>query len=398
MKFVNNITPVNLNISSACAIITIVKLTAKIKLQPNTEQHQALKDTIKVANEACDYISQIAWDNKTFGKFKIQKLVYHDVKAKFGLTAQVVIRCIAKVTDAYKLDKKTKRTFSELGAIPFDDRILRYWLDDQRISIWTVEGRQKMNFVAGDRQIELLQNRQGESDLALIDGQFYLFSTCDAEEGTPADVTDVLGVDLGIVQIASDSDGNQFSGSQVNSIRKRRQRQRKRLQSKGTKSAKRVLKSIRRKESRFVKDVNHTISKRIVEKAKRTNRAIALEDLKGIRSRIRARKSQRYTLHSWSFYDLIQKIKYKAKLAGVMVIDINPRNTSKTCSHCGHCSKSNRKSQSEFLCVSCGFAANADTNAALNISAKGWGVLSSTRTEHVLPQTFDPLMSTVGSA
>lgn len=387
-----------MKISSISGIITIVKLTAKIKLEPNTDQHRLLKATLSTANTACNYISDVAWDKQVFGKFNIQKLVYHDVKERFGLSAQVVIRCIGKVTDAYKLDKKTKRTFSQLGAIPFDDRILKYWLDKQTVSIWTVKGRQKIGFAAGSRQRELLKTRKGESDLALIDGTFYLFATCDVEEGTPADVTDVLGIDLGVVQIASDSDGKSFSGSQVNSVRKRRLRQRKRLQKKGTKSAKRVLRKIKRKESRFAKDVNHQISKRIVEKAKRTGQAIALENLKGIRNRIRARKSQRYALHSWSFHDLIEKIKYKAKLAGVMVIDIDPRNTSKTCSNCGHCSKSNRKTQSEFLCVSCGFSANADTNAALNISAKGWGVLSIAHTDHVPLKIAFPLASQVGSA
>ena len=285
----------------------MIKLTAKIKLQPNTEQHQALIQTLKTANAACDYISDVAWNTKTFGKFQLQKLVYQDVKAIFGLTAQVVIRCIGKVTDAYKLDKDTKRTFDALGAIPYDDRVLRYWIDDQTVSIWTVDSRAKMSFACGSRQKELLQTRKGESDLVLIDGSFYLFAVCDVDEGKPDDVQDVMGVDLGIVQIATTSDGESFSGSQVNAVRKRRGRQRKRLQKKGTKSAKRVLRKIRRKEKRFAKDVNHQISKRIVEKAKRTKQAIALEDLKGIRKRVRVRKSQRSTLHSWSFHDLIEK-------------------------------------------------------------------------------------------
>lgn len=337
----------------------MIKLTAKIKLHPNTDQHQALIQTLKTANAACDYISDVAWNTKTFGKFQLQKLVYQDVKAEFGLTAQVVIRCIGKVTDAYKLDKETKRTFDALGAIPYDDRVLRYWIDDQTVSIWTVDGRAKMSFVCGSRQKELLQMRKGESDLVLIDGSFYLFAVCDVDEGKPDDVQDVMGIDLGIVAIATTSDGESFSGSQVNAVRKRRGRQRKRLQKKGTKSAKRVLRKIKRKEKRFAKDVNHQISKRIVQNAKRTKQAIALEDLKGIRKRVRVRKSQRYTLHSWSFHDLVEKIKYKAELAGVMVVMIDPRNTSKTCSECGHCSKSNRKNQAEFKCVSCGFSANA---------------------------------------
>lgn len=173
-----------------------MKLTAKIKLQPNSEQHEHLLNTIKVANEACNYISDVAWGAQVFGQFNIHKLVYHDVRAKFALSAQVTVRCISKVTDAYKLDRETKRSFGEFGAIPYDDRILRYWIDKEIVSIWTIGGRQKMSFAAGPRQIELLKTRKGESDLILIDGQFYLFATCDIDEPTPDDVTDVLGIDL----------------------------------------------------------------------------------------------------------------------------------------------------------------------------------------------------------
>lgn len=237
-------------------------------------------------------------------------------------------------------------------------------------------GRQKVSFITGDRQMELLKFQRGQSDLVKLGGKWYLFATCEIDDSDEIDPEAVLGIDLGIVQIASDSDGEQFSGSKVLSVRKRRRRQRKRLQKKNSKSAKRVLKRLSKREKNFAKDTNHVISKRIVEKAKRTNRAISLERLKGIRSRIRARKPQRTTLHSWAFADLIEKIKYKAKLEGVKVIEIDPRNTSKTCSECGHCSKSNRKSQSNFLCVKCGFSANADTNAAKNISVLGWAAIN----------------------
>lgn len=382
----------------SCYNVHIMKLTAKVKLLITTEQHNLLLETLKIANTTCDHISQRAWDMQTFKQFELHRLVYKDIRSTGNpLSSQMVVRAIAKVADSYKLDRKTKRTFSLTGGFAYDARLLSWKMDIQQISIWTIEGRQRIEFACGKRQKELLKSQRGESDLCLIDGKFYLFTTCDVDEPTPDDVEGVLGVDLGIVQIASDSDGEQFSGSQVNSVRKRRRRQRKRLQKKGTKSAKRVLRSIRRREKRFATDINHQISKRLVAKAKRTGQAIALEDLKGIRDRIRARKSQRATLHSWSFHDLIEKIKYKAKLAGVIVVQIDPRNTSKTCSNCGHCSKSNRKSQSKFVCKSCGFAANADHNAAKNISALGWGVLSSAQTERVPQQTSSPLMSAVGS-
>ncbi|MBK7452987.1 MAG: hypothetical protein IPJ46_04490 [Anaerolineales bacterium] len=105
-----------------------MKLIAQIKLLPAPEQAQALRKTLEVANAACNYISQQAWDNQTFKQFPIHKLTYYAVKEMFGLTAQVAVRCISKVADAYKLDRKVKRTFKPHGAIAFDDRILTYKL------------------------------------------------------------------------------------------------------------------------------------------------------------------------------------------------------------------------------------------------------------------------------
>src|SRR5689334_19585344 len=152
-----------------------MKLTAKVKLIPNEAQADSLKRTLEKANAACDYISQRAWDARIFGKFQIQKLVYEDVRETFGLTAQVVIRCIAKVADAYKLDKKTKRAFKPHGSIAFDARILSWKLAKDEVSLWTVDGRQKIGFVCHPRSKELLSGDRGESDLCLIKGKFYLF-------------------------------------------------------------------------------------------------------------------------------------------------------------------------------------------------------------------------------
>lgn len=101
-----------------------MKLTAKVKLQPTTEQHSSLLKTLETANDACNYISGVAWGTRTFGKFAIQKIVYQDVRATFALAAQMALRCISKVTDAYKLDKLTKRTFRPHGSIAYGARIL----------------------------------------------------------------------------------------------------------------------------------------------------------------------------------------------------------------------------------------------------------------------------------
>lgn len=347
-----------------------MKLTAKVKLQPTEAQADSLKRTLETANAACNYISDVAWSEHAFGKFQIQKLVYHDVRAQFDLTAQLVIRCISKVTDAYKLDKATKRTFKPLGSIAYDSRILAWKIDKDEVSIWTVDGRQKMTFVAGDYYKAMLANQRGESDLCLIDGVFYLFTTCDVDEPEPAYVDDFLGVDMGIANIAVDNDGTVHQGKTVKQVRYRHRQLRQKLQKKGTQSARRRLRKLSGKERRFATWTNHNISKAIVVKAKGTDRRIALEELDGIRDRVTARKPQRATLHSWSFCQLRSFIEYKAKKNGVIVAAVDPRNTSRTCPCCGHVDKANRKTQDKFLCVDCGFSGLADHIAAMNIRSR----------------------------
>jgi hypothetical protein len=177
-----------------------MQLTAKVKLQPSEAQYASLSETLVRANAACDYLSDIAWDRQVFGKFDLQKIGYQDVRIQFDLAAQMAIRCIAKVADAYKLDKKTKRTFQPHGSVAYDARILSFKLDKSAVSIWTVEGRQKMPFVCHDRARELLAGKRGEADLCLIDGALYLFVACEVDEPAPKDVEGFLGIDMGRVQ------------------------------------------------------------------------------------------------------------------------------------------------------------------------------------------------------
>lgn len=348
-----------------------MKLTAKVKLQATPEHHQALLETLERANAACDWIGNVAWETKTFNQFKLHGLTYYAIRESSGLSAQMTVRCISKVTDSYKLDRKTRRSFNPHGSIAYDDRILKWYVDRQTVSIWTTQGRLTIPFLAGQRQLDLLKHQHGESDLGLVDGAFYLFATCEKETPEPVDVEGVLGIDLGIVNIATTSDGDTFVGNQINNVRHRHRRLRKKLQVKQTKSAKRRLKKLSGKEARFATYTNHVVSKQIVKTAKDTNRAIAVEKLTGIRSRVRLRRGQRDNLHSWSFFQLKGFIGYKAQLSGIPLIEVDPRNTSRECALCGHIDKANRKSQSSFLCVVCGHAANADTNAAINISRRG---------------------------
>jgi putative transposase len=260
-----------------------MQLTAQVKLLPTPRQAQALQQTLEVANAACNYMSDQGWEQRTFCQFPLHKLVYHAVREKFDLTAQVVVRCVSKVADAYKADRKVKRTFKPHGAIAFDNRILSYNVGRQEVSIWTVMGRERIPFVCGERQIELLSGQRGESDLCYVRGNFYLLAACDVATPRPIDVQGVLGVDLGIVNLATDSDGLNFSGAAVERNRRIFEHRRRNLQKKQTKSAKRKLKKISGKQARFQRDTNHTISKVLVQKAQDTCRALALEDLSGIR-------------------------------------------------------------------------------------------------------------------
>ena len=345
-----------------------MKLTAQIKLVPTPQQAELLKATLERANAACNRIGDYAWDNQLFNQFKLHAALYTAVRAEFDLTSQVAVRCLSKVADAYKKDKAAKRHFQEHGSIAYDDRILKYRTDKQTVSIWVLGGRETIPYQCGERQQQLLEHQQGESDLAYHRGEFYLLATCEVPEEPPDKVDGYLGVDRGVVNVATDSDGNLYTGARVEQRRKRYSKQRRGLQKTNTKSSKRRLKKMGNKQARFQKDVNHCIAKELVKRAKRTKRGIAVEDLTGITLRTRVRRETRAERGNWSFDQLAQFIHYKAQLYGVPYVEVDPRYTSQRCAACGHTEKANRCSQSEFLCRACGHSAHADVNAAINIS------------------------------
>ncbi len=345
-------------------------LTATVKLLPTAEQADLLRQTIERANAACNWISQQAWQSRTFGQIGLHKLTYYAARERFDLGAQVVVRCIAKVVQAYLPDHETLRTFKPHGAIALDSRLLNWRLPDRQVSIWTPAGRRTLPFASGEKQLALLRYQKGESDLLLRrDGLFLLTTTCQVPDAPPEDIdiSDFLGADLGVKNIVYDSDGQRYSARHLLNVRHRHRRLRRKLQHKNTRSARRKLKRLSGQERRFANDVNHCISQQLVNHAQGTARGIALEDLKGIRDRITARRHQRAELHSWSFADLGAKIAYKAQHNGVPVLYVDPRDTSRQCSVCGHVATANRKTQAQFSCTACGHAAHADYNAAQNI-------------------------------
>jgi len=364
--------------------VNTLKLTAQVKLVVTPDQSDALKRTMIAANAVCDSLSAWVWDNQVFGQFPLHKGQYAAQRASSGLTAQVIVRCIGKVADSYKLDKRTQRTFQPTGAIAFDDRILKWYVDKGQVSIWSVDGRIKLPFVCGAYQRGLLAFRQGEADLAFVNGNFYLMATISIPDPLLVETNGVLGIDLGIAELATDSEGHSYSGAAVKALRRSTRAHRGGLQKCGTKRARRTLKKMRLKASRFSKHVNHVISKQLVQSALFSRKALALENLKNIRERANGfNREMRWQMGNWAFDQLKGFIAYKAKKAGVAVYFVDPRNTSRTCSECGHCNKANRKSQSQFLCLQCGFQTNADMNASVNISRKGLEARANVRTPKV---------------
>lgn len=345
---------------------TTMKLTLQIRLLPTDEQAKSLMDTIKECNKACNQISDIAWQTKTFNQFRLHHLVYRKIKDTSRLTAQALVRCISKVVDAYKPDKRKKRNFKPLGAITYDTRILSYKKDSQEVSIWSVDGRLKIPFVCHNPKY--LPYIKGEADLVTKKGKFYLFQTVEVPEEDIKDVEEFIGVDFGITNIATLSDGTFFGSGSLNKVRDKYFKVRRSVQRKGTRGSKKLLRRLKGREQRHATITNHTIAKQIVEKAKSLNVGIAVEDLTHIRERTTVRNAQRRRHHSWAFAQLRSFLEYKAKLAGVLLVVVDPKFTSKTCNVCKTIGNRNGK---HFSCPNCGNITDADINAAKNIAQLG---------------------------
>ncbi len=346
-------------------------ITRTVCVKLDTSGHDAmLTATMQAFNMAASWIARVCWDEDITNTNTAHHRVYGETRARFGLSAQLAVNARAKAMEAIKSVTAKQRAscpvFGPHGSVRYDARSFSLKPLD-RVSLLTLDGRVVCRMIMGARQHTMLTDPAweiGGADLVWRHGVYFLHVTQSREAPETTETSDVIGVDLGIVNVAVDSDDQVFTGEQVRIVRARYHHQRQELQKVGTKSAKRKLKRKSGHEARFQQDVNHCISKALVAKAVSTRKALALEDLTGIRDRITVRRAQRYERHSWAFLQLRTFIQYNA---GVRVILVDPRNTSRTCSRCGHCEPANRRSQAEFSCQQCGHTAHADLNAALNI-------------------------------
>jgi IS605 OrfB family transposase len=358
-----------------------MKLTLQIQLLPDKSAAARLIETVERFNEACNWLAGVAFAARCSRTFDLHKIAYRELRDRFGLPADMACRCLARVCDAYCRDKAIQPTFRPHASVPYSVGKNIGFKGPDRVSLSTLAGRVVVSFLTGKYQADRFTRRKGQSDLILrADGKWFLLVTVEVPEATPIPVTDFIGIDLGTVNIATDSDGGQMSGEKVEKARRKYGDKRRSLQKAATKrkqsgkrprSIRRKLRKDQNKESRYKRDVNHCTTKAYVETAERTERGIALEDLTGIGQRITARSGDaRDKLSGWSFGQFRFFLEYKAKLAGVPVVIVDPAYTSQTCPECGYCDARNRKTQATFSCLYCGHSDDADRNGARNIRAR----------------------------
>ena len=330
---------------------------------PTELQVAALGATPKTCNEAASWLSAAMHTDRVLRKYDAHKRFYTELKQRFGLSAQPAIRVIGKVAAAHTTLNANIATgndgppgserrntmvsksieFRPDAAQPFDARCLSWQITDAAlgrdasVSIWTTHGRMKrVAVLAAARDLVLLRTSTRRDRSGAARRQVVSVCHCRDTRGAAGRSGQWLHrCGHGYRQHRTTSDGDRAAGAGSTTTAKRQQRLRRKLQAKKTASARRLLKKRRRKETRFATDINHQVSKRIVAEAQRTGRGIAVEQLGGIRDRVRLRKPQRVAVHSWAFAQLGRFLAYKAQAAGVALVQVDPAYTSQTCSRCG---------------------------------------------------------------
>jgi putative transposase len=362
-------------------------LTVSCKLQVTPEQVAKIEATLQAFADACEYVNQVVQPN-LMNELAIQSLVYQDVRDRFGLSSQLAIHAIRRVSGNRKTAKKDGKPVKKFvpTSATYDVRTFSLREKDWTVSLTTVDGRERFPLAIGNYQWELLKGQTPKTATLCKrkDATYYLNIQL---ESTPPDLEEtdgVLGCDQGRTDIVVTSEGDKFSGKEITKVRNHYASLRASIQqkaAKGTRSTRRrcraLLKRLSGKERRFQELVNHTVSHRLVTKARSQKQAIALEDLTGIRERTnqlsRTQKERRLS-NSWAFYQLRQFLTYKAIKHGVKLVFVDPRFTSQTCHKCYHIHPVRGESYrngKKFVCEHCGWSGDADYNAAKNISALG---------------------------
>lgn len=359
-------------------------ITAKLQILVNPSDKQILCNTMKAYSNACNYVSEYIYKTHNLSRYSVQENTYYQVREVFGLRSQMAVSCVRTVIAKYKtILENQKEWIKPVFRRPQLDLVWNrdYSLNTKNdiFSVNTLGGRIKVSFYKkGFERYFANDCKFGTAKLVNKHGKFYLHIpvTCEISELKKSEISNVVGIDRGIrfLAVTYDSNGKSvfYDGNIVKQKRAHHKALRKQLQKVGTPSSRRRLKAIGQRENRWMQDVNHQVSKALVE-TNPDGTMFVIEDLTGIRSATeRVKEKNRYISVSWSYYDLEQKLSYKALGHHQLVKKVNPAYTSQTCPKCSHTEKANRNKKIHFFCCkNCGYKSNDDRIGAMNLHRMG---------------------------
>ena len=376
-----------------------ITITAKIQIQVSSEQCELLDTTMDTYRNACNFVANYIFQTHNLKQLSLNKVLYYDLRERFGLKSQMAQSVFKTVIARYKtiLEKQQKWIKPDFSKPQYDLVWNRdYSLTGQLFSVNTLNGRMKLPYFAAgmEKYFDHSIYSFGTAKLVKKHSKYFLHVpvTTDVPESLDSDICNVVGVDRGINFVVATYDSRHkssfVSGKAIKQKRAMYKQLRRELQKRQTPSARRRLKAIGQRENRWMQDVNHQVSKALVESNPK-HTLFVLEDLSTVRSATeRVRRKDRYVSVSWAFYDLEKKLKYKAALNESSVINVNPRYTSQTCPVCGHTEQANRNKKNHiFCCKSCGYTSNDDRIGAMNLYRMGINYLAM---DSQVPDTVSP--------
>lgn len=363
-------------------------ITAKIQISATVDDKVLLDETMSVYADACNYVSDYVFRTHNLKQFSLNKVLYSELRERFGLKSQMAQSVFKTVIARYKtiLENESKWIKPSFKKPQYDLVWNRdYSLTQNRFSVNTLNGRVKLPYFSEgmSKFFDHTVYKFGTAKLVNKHGKYFLHIpvTYDVKESNISDIRNVVGIDRGINFVVATYDSKHksgfVSGKAIKQKRANYSKLRKELQMRHTPSARRRIKAIGQRENRWMQDVNHCVSKALV-KSNPKHTLFVLEDLSGVRNATeRVKTKDRYVSVSWSFYDLEQKLIYKAKQNQSSVIKVDPRYTSQCCPVCGHTEKSNRNKKIHlFTCRNCGYRSNDDRIGAMNLYRMGINYLA----------------------
>lgn len=370
---------------------SMLTVTAKIQLYVNESQAESLRLTSKAYQKACNWLSEKVFGSKNLNQVQLNNLFYQELRRIFGLKSQMAQSVMKTVIASYKSAQSNGHEWSCVHyKHPSYDLVWNrdYSLNERLFSVNTLDGRIKLSFeLKGMQKYFKGDWKFGTAKLVHKFNKWFLHIPMSKEipQLKEQDVNNIVGVDLGINFVATtyDSKGKTtfFSGRKVKHKRGQFKAARKSLQQRQTPASRKRILKMGQRENRYVLDVNHQVTKALVEKYPKGT-LFVLEDLTGVRQATeKVHVKNRYVSVSWAFYQFRQLLEYKAQLYGHKVITVSPKYTSQTCPKCGHVDKKNRHKQTHtFTCVNCHYQSNDDRIGAMNLYRKGIEHISDTVT------------------